>query len=87
MPRIVCALKPDSVIFHLADQDIDVYDVCKEDRFKVVMYYIGTSDIFICSNFFLMSAQPSAGNCATVNEATNRFEGDFDAFWLAVTDV
>ena len=82
-PRIVCALKPDTVIFHKAGQDVDVYDVCKNDPTSTVMYYPETSDIFICSLFFSVPPLPSLGSCPTVNVATNKLEGNFAAFWLS----
>lgn len=80
-PRLVCALKPDAVIAHGAGQDIDIDDVCKGNPTWTVMYYPGTSIMFIFLVFFLMPTPPAAGNCATVNEATNRFEGNFTASW------
>lgn len=84
-PRIVCALKPDTVIFHKAGQDVDVYDVCKRDSTSTVMHYPETSDIFICSLFFQVPPLPSIGGCPTVNEATNKLEGSFAGFWLSQT--
>lgn len=81
MPRLVCVLKSDIVILHYADQDMDVYDVCKKDASLTIIHYTETSEIFICPLFFEVPAQPSAGNCPTVNETTNRFEGNSDAFW------
>ena len=84
-PRIVCALKPDTVIFHKAGQDVDVYDVCKKESTSTVMHYPETSDIFICSLFFQVPPLPSVGGCPTVNEATNKLEGSFAAFWLSQT--
>lgn len=81
MPHLVCVLKSDTVILHVAGQDTDVYDVCKKDPYLTIIHYTATSDIFICPLFFQLPAQPSAGNCPTVNESTNRFEGNSDAFW------
>ena len=81
VPRLVCVLKSDIVILHYADQDADVYDVCKQDPSLTIIHYTETSEIFICPLFFQLPAQPSAGNCPTVNETTNRFEGNSDAFW------
>ena len=82
-PHIVCALEPNTVIFHRADQDIDVYDVCKANPSSTVLLYPETSDIFICATFFRLPPMPPAGHCPTVNEATNQFEGNFAAFWVS----
>lgn len=81
IPRLVCVLKSDTVVLHYADQDSDVYEVCKHDPALTIIHYIETSEIFICPLFFQVPAQPSAGNCPTVNETTNRLEGNSDAFW------
>lgn len=81
VPSLVCALKPDTVIAREAGQEVDIYDVCKDHPTWAVMYYPGTSNIFICPLFFLLPTLPAAGNCPTVNETTNQFEGNFVAFW------
>lgn len=79
-PSLVCALKPDTVIVHEAGQSFDIYDVCRREPTWVVLYYPGTSTIFICTAFFLMPAVPAVGNCPTVNDATKQFEGNLGAF-------
>lgn len=81
MPRLVCALKSDTVIVQEAGQEYDIYDICKQNPTWAVIYYPETSNIFICPVFFLLPTLPAAGNCPTVNEATNQFEGNFTAFW------
>ena len=80
MPSLVCALKPGIMIVHEAGLDVDIYHLCKQNPSWPVMY-LGTSNIFICPIFFLVPTLPAAGNCPTVNETTNQFEGDFSAFW------
>ena len=83
-PHIVCALQNDTIIFpSSAGQNIDVYQVCQSDRSRTVIYYPEQSDIFICKRFFELPAQPSAGNCPKVNKVTNRFEGNYAAFWIS----
>lgn len=81
MPSLVCALKPNIVIVQEAGQDFDIYDICKQNPSWTVMYYPETSNIFICPIFFLVPTLPAAGNCPTVDKATNQFEGNFTAFW------
>ncbi|KAF6226754.1 hypothetical protein HO173_011747 [Letharia columbiana] len=81
VPSLVCALKPDTVIIHKAGQEFDIYDICKGNPTWALMYYPKTPNIFICPLFFLMPTLPAVGNCPTVNEATNQFEGNFTAFW------
>ena len=81
VPTLVCALRPDTVIAHEAGQDYDIYGICRENPTWTVMYYPGTSNIFICPIFFLMPTQLAVGNCPTVNRTTNLFEGNFSAFW------
>ncbi len=81
VPTLVCALKPDTVIVHEAGQEHDIYHICKENPTWTLLYYPGTSTIFICSLFFLMPTLPAVGNCPTVNEATNQFEGNISAFF------
>ena len=80
-PNLVCALKPGIVIAYEAGQVFDIYDLCKTNPTWVVLYYPGTSTIFICPYFFLMPTVPAAGICPVVNETTNRFEGDLNALW------
>ena len=82
-PQIVCALKNDTVTFSTAHTDIDVYQACTNDPFATVIYYPERSDIFICATFFKLRAQPIPQNCPTVNVATNKFEGNYGAFWLS----
>lgn len=81
VPRLVCALKPDTVIAHEGGQDHDIYEICMENPTWTVMYYPRTSSILICPLFFLMPTEPAVGNCPTVNNATNELEGNFAAFW------
>lgn len=80
VPSLVCALKAETVIVHRAGQDIDIYDICMQNPSWAVLYYPEPSDIFICPIFFLLPTLPSAGNCPTVNEATDKFEGNITAF-------
>ena len=82
-PHIVCALKSDTVTFSTAHSNIDVYQACTNDPFATVIYYPETSDIFICAKFFDLIAQPIPQNCPTVNVATNKFEGNYGAFWVS----
>ena len=81
VPILVCALKPNTVIVHEEGQEHDIYDVCTANPTWAVMYYPRTSTIFICPFFFQIPRLPAVGNCPTVNEATNQFEGNFTAFW------
>ena len=80
VPILVCAFKPDTVIVHEAGQEHDMYHICKENPTWTLLYYPGSSTIFICFLFFLMPTLPAVGNCPTVNEATNQFEGNISAF-------
>lgn len=80
MPSLVCALKPNILIVHEAGQDFDIYQVCTQNPTWALMYYPKSSNVFICPVFFLIPTVPAAGNCPTVNETTNQFDGDITAF-------
>lgn len=78
-PGIVCALKPNTVIVHEGGQVYDIYDICKRNPTWTILYYPQTLTIFICTVFFLMPPLPAVGNCPTVNETTNQFDGNLAA--------
>ena len=82
-PHIVCALKSDTVTLSTAYKTIDIYEFCTTHPSATVLFYPETPDIFICARFFDLIAQPLPHNCPTVNVATNKFEGNYGAFFVS----